>query len=490
MESQGLTHHQLFAKTFKPTDSTIFKSVEHVPETITHGCYVPQPLSKLVKCGAKHLEEGFPTIKGDPRTLNFITQYKDAYKKHLHQRVQPVGKHFSSITIGDPGKGSETKTMYRASYPQLNLTSFRREPKKKDNTVLNQSDVFKRGLTSTFKDDFRAHKVDLQGISSQQFTGHQRATSNFQPKISIQSLEDIPKSMTQASFIPHPPSKLVKPKVSHLEEGFPTIKGDLRALNFLSQYKDTYRKHLVQPVELAERHYSSVCMGNPAKGSETQTSYSSAFPQISVNSPTKPIIQDELRPRYDYKDSWATSFRDEFKSHKVEPIVIVKPAQCASYLPFVDTNKEQSGEKIHVTTNSIFFSSNGSQPPTSLPDPGLITKSNVYFGPESVSTESYKPQKTEQSIQQEVDQPKVTTYPKSNILTGPDLGPKITITMAEYKPKKITLQQQCESQQKTNFKFPLGDMDFSTNHKDDYIVRPLFPPPAQYDQRYSNVKLR
>lgn len=38
------------------------------------------------------VEEGFPTIKGDPRTFNFITQYKDAYKKHLHQRVQPVGK--------------------------------------------------------------------------------------------------------------------------------------------------------------------------------------------------------------------------------------------------------------------------------------------------------------------------------------------------------------------------------------------------------------
>lgn len=55
MESQGLTRHQLFAKTFKPTDATIFKSVEHFPETITHGSYVPQPLSKLVKCGAKHL---------------------------------------------------------------------------------------------------------------------------------------------------------------------------------------------------------------------------------------------------------------------------------------------------------------------------------------------------------------------------------------------------------------------------------------------------
>lgn len=38
-----------------------------------------------------------------------------------------------------------------------------------------------------------------------------------------------------------------------VEEGFPTIKGDLRALNFLSQYKDVYKKHLVQPVELAER---------------------------------------------------------------------------------------------------------------------------------------------------------------------------------------------------------------------------------------------
>lgn len=56
-----------------------------------------------------------------------------------------------------------------------------------------------------------------------------------------------------------------------------------------------------------------------------------------------------------------------------------------------------------------------------LPDPDLITKSNVYFGPESVSKESYKPHKTEQNIQQEIEQPKVVTYPESNILTGPGM---------------------------------------------------------------------
>ncbi|XP_043986376.1 uncharacterized protein si:dkey-13m1.5 isoform X1 [Gambusia affinis] len=490
MESEELTRHQLFVKKFKPTDETIFKSVEHFPETITHASYVPKPLSKLVKCGVKHLEEGFPTIKGDPRAFKFTTEYEDVYKKHLHQRVQPVEKHYSTVNIGDPRKGSETKTMYRASYPKLNLSSFHREPKKKDNKVLNPSDVFNGPWSSIFKDDFRAHKVDLQGISSHKFTGLQRATSNFQPKIAVPSQQDIPISMTQASFIPHPPSKLVKPKVSHLEEGFPTIRGDQHDVNFLSQYRDAFRKHLVQPVELAERHYSSVCMGNPAKGSETETSYSWAFPQISVNSPVKPIIPDESRRRYDDKNTWATS-RDDFKSHKVAPIVLAKRVQNVSSLPFVDTNKDQSREKIPFTTNSIFFShQNGSQPPMTLPDPDLITKSNVYFGPESVSKESYKPHKTEQNIQQEIEQPKVVTYPESNILTGPDLEPKITMTMADFKAKKITQQPQCESQQTTNLKFPLGDVSYNTSHKDEYITRPLFPRPAQYDQRYSQVKLR
>ncbi|XP_008404845.1 uncharacterized protein LOC103463338 isoform X1 [Poecilia reticulata] len=488
MESQGLTRHQLFVKTFKPTDATIFKSMEHFPETITHATYVPQPLSKFVKPGVKHLEEGFPTIKGDLRNFNFTSHYKDVYKKHLLHRVQPVGKHYSTIIMGDPGKRSETKTVYTASYPYLNLSSYRREPKKKDSKVLITSDVFKDCWTSTFKDDFKAHKIDLQGTSSKDMTRLQRATSDFQPKMNIQSVEDIPISMTQASFIPHPPSKLVIPKVSHLEEGFPTIQGDQRTLKFLSEYKDTYRKHLVQPVELAERHYSSVCMGNPAKGSETLTSYSSAYPQISVNSPVKPIYQNEVRPRYDYKERWTTC-RDDFKPHTVEPIVLLKHHQRTSSLPF-GTNKEQSGENIPLTTNNIFFSSNGSRPPVCLPDPDLMTKSNVYFGPESESKESYKPQETEQNIQQKVDQPQITTYPNSHILTGPDLGPKITITMADYKPKKITRQQPCESQIKTNFKFPLGDMNFSTTHKDDYIVRPLFPLPTPYDQRHSQVKLR
>ncbi|XP_054904780.1 uncharacterized protein si:ch211-198o12.4 isoform X2 [Poeciliopsis prolifica] len=484
MESQGMSGRQLLVKKFKPTDTTIFKTMEDIPETVTHASYVPKPLSKLVRCGPKHLEEGFPTIKGDPRTFNFTTHYKDIFKKHLHQRVQPVRKHYSTVIIGDPEKGSETKTIYGESYPYLNLSSFHKQPKKKDNQVLNPSDVFNGSWISTFKDDFRGHKVDLQGISSQD-TSILRATSDFQPKLSVLTEQDFPISMTHASFIPHPPSKLVKPKVSHLEEGFPTIRGDLRALNFLSQYKDTFRRHFVQPIELAERHYSSVCMGDPAKSSEKQTSYSSAFPQISVNSPTKPIRQDELRRRYDYKNDWATSFREDFKPHRVEPIVQVNQVQKVSSLPF---DKERSAEDIPLTTNNIFYSSKGSQLPISLPDLDLITKSNVYFGPESESKESYK--KTEERIQQAVDQPKPVSYPKSYILTGPDLEPKISMTMADFKPKKITQQPQCESQRSTNFKFPLSDMSFSTNYKDDYIVRPLFPPPTPFDQRHSNVKLR
>ncbi|KAK5599526.1 hypothetical protein CRENBAI_019966 [Crenichthys baileyi] len=268
------------------------------------------------------------------------------------------------------------------------------------------------------------------------------SVTSFQPaNTKIQSVERVPESTTHATFIPHPLSPLVKAKVKHLEDGFPTIKGDPSPFTFVSQYSDTFKRLMGQPAQPVEKHCSSVCMGNPAKSTQRKTTYTASYLQPSV---------------------------------------------CRG-----DTDKERNAERMSVTTNKFFFSDPiGPYSLLCLPDPDMITKSQVQFGPTSPSGQSYTTTTSEQYSKKEGCQAKPAINPRSNILSGPEHGPHISTSMAEYIPLKSSKQGMCQTQQKTNLKFPLSKTHFSTTHSEDYTAKPLILQRSACDQFCSHFMLK
>ncbi|XP_021162964.1 uncharacterized protein LOC105938300 isoform X2 [Fundulus heteroclitus] len=291
------------------------------------------------------------------------------------------------------------------------------------------------------------------------------------PNRKIQLVERVPESPAQASFIPHPVSPSVK--VKHLEDGSPTIKGDPRLSNFVSHYNDTFKRHIVQPTQPVQKPSSSIRMGCPGKSSERKTTYKTMYCQPVVCRSEK--VKNELvhKPTPVYQDSWTTTFRDSFKSHKPEPIVHVKQEKNVSSFPRGDTDKKRNAERMSFTTNKFFFSDEGTYSRLCLPDPDLITKSRVQFGPSSLSDQIYRTTTSEQYSIKKAERPKPVVYPKSNILSGPKHEPYISTSAADYIPLNISKPRQCQTQQKTSIKFPLSVAHFSTTNREHFTAKPL-----------------
>ncbi|XP_047231654.1 uncharacterized protein LOC124874360 [Girardinichthys multiradiatus] len=318
------------------------------------------------------------------------------------------------------------------------------------------------------------------------------SVTSFQPtNAKIQSVERFPESTTHATFIPHPLSPLVKAKVKHLEDGFPTIKGDPRTFSFLSQYNDTFKRLMGQPAQPVEKHCSSVCIGNPTKSTQRETTYTASYLQPPVCRPQQTKDQLVFKPRNFYKDCWTTTFREDFKSHKHEPVVQVQTSRNVTSVSRGDTDKERNAERMSVTTNKFFFSDPiGPYSLLCLPDPDMITKSQVHFGPTSPSGQSYTTTTSEQYNKKEGGRAKPAINPRSNILSGPEHGPHISTSMADYIPLKSSKQGMCQTQQKTNLKFPLSKTHFSTTHSEDYTAKPLILQRSARDQFCSHFMLK
>ncbi|XP_073332591.1 uncharacterized protein [Pagrus major] len=68
------------------------QQVEKTPESTNQASFTPQHGSPVVKATVKHLEEGFPTIKGDGCHRNFVSQYGNTYQGAWSRAAQPVEK--------------------------------------------------------------------------------------------------------------------------------------------------------------------------------------------------------------------------------------------------------------------------------------------------------------------------------------------------------------------------------------------------------------
>ncbi|XP_026179263.1 uncharacterized protein LOC117152616 [Mastacembelus armatus] len=133
----------------------------------------------------------------------------------------------------------------------------------------------------------------------------------------IEQVEKHPESTNKATFTPHHVSPVIKATVKHLEEGFPTIKGDKRHCSFVSQCNNTFRGAWGRAAQPVHKHCSSVALGDVVKIVERETSYTASFTQPTFRRNT-PVVKEHLKINFgNFKDSWSSTSKETFCYHKL-----------------------------------------------------------------------------------------------------------------------------------------------------------------------------
>ncbi|XP_044056382.1 uncharacterized protein si:dkey-13m1.5 [Siniperca chuatsi] len=308
----------------------------------------------------------------------------------------------------------------------------------------------------------------------------------------IQQVDKIPESTNKASFIPHHGSHVVKATAKHLEEGFPTIKGDRRHRNFVSQYNKTFLGAWSRAAQSVEKHTSSVAMGDPVKIAERETTNVASFSRPTVCSP--PVVKERLKLNLGNfsKDSWSCTSREAFCYHKLgDPVILTRGNQNFSSLPKGDTDMRRNKDRMSTTTNRISFSDlNHTECPVHVPGPDLMTKSHVQFSPPYLSGLYYTTTTKEHYSKQDRERARPVIQLPSNILSGPEHGLSLSTTKSDYLPLKTCRQIPCLSQQRTNIRFPLDHQHFSTTHSEDYTAKPFILQRPGCSQLFSHFVIK
>ncbi|XP_076581947.1 uncharacterized protein LOC143317992 [Chaetodon auriga] len=292
----------------------------------------------------------------------------------------------------------------------------------------------------------------------------------------IQQVEKLPQSTSKASFTPHHGCPVVKAMVKHLEEGFPTIKGDGQHCSFVSQYSNTFQGAWSSAAQSVEKHTSSVAMGDPEKIAERETTNAASFKRPTVCRPL--VVKEHLKLNLgnSCEDSWSSTSREAFCYHKLGecPVVLTKRNPNSSSLPRGDTDRKRNKERMSVTTNRISFSDlNHTENPVYVPKPELITKSHVQFSPSCLSGLYYTTTAKEHYSKQDGEPARPAMQLPSNILSGPEHGLSLSTTKTDYIPLKTCRQTASLAQQRSNIRFPLVHQHFGTTHSEDYTAKPL-----------------
>ncbi|XP_051233428.1 uncharacterized protein si:dkey-13m1.5 [Dicentrarchus labrax] len=305
----------------------------------------------------------------------------------------------------------------------------------------------------------------------------------------IQQLEKLQESTTRASFTLHRGSPVVKVKVKHLEEGFPTIKGDKRQHSFVSEYDKTFQGAWSRAAQSVDKHTSSVPMGDPVKIVERKTTHAASFSQPNACRP--PVVKERLKLNLGHfsQDSWSSTSKETFCHHKLrDPVVLIKRNHNSSYLPKGDTDMSRNKERLSVTTNRVEFSELNQTHPVYGPGHDLITKSHVHFSPGHLSREYYTTTVQEHYSKQDGERARPVVQQLSNILSGPEHDLSHSTTKSDYVPVQICRQAPYQSQQRSNFKFPQAHLLFSTTHSEEFIPQPLTlqcPGPSLYTSHFA-----
>ncbi|KAL7397247.1 hypothetical protein ABVT39_019155 [Epinephelus coioides] len=291
----------------------------------------------------------------------------------------------------------------------------------------------------------------------------------------IQHVETLPESTSKASFTPHHHCPVVKAASKHLEEGFPTIKGDRRHQRFASEYNDTFQGAWTRAAKPVEKP-SSVALGDPAKIVERETTHAASFIRPTVCRYRPPVVKEPLKLDLGKfsKDLWLSTTRETFGHHNLgDPVVVMRRNRNSSSLPKGDTDSRRNKERMSVTTNSISFSDSHTERPVYVLGADLMTNSHVQFSPPCLSGLYYTTTAKEHYSKQDGERARPAIQLPSNILSGPGHKWKSSTTKTDYIPLKVCRQTPCPSMQGSNIRFPLDRQHYSTTHSKDYTAKPL-----------------
>ncbi|GAA6235333.1 uncharacterized protein LOC108896134 [Lates japonicus] len=300
----------------------------------------------------------------------------------------------------------------------------------------------------------------------------------------IEQEEKFPESTNKATFTLHHGSPVIKPTVKHLEEGFPTIKGDGCHRNIISQYKDSFQGAWSQAAQLMDKP-SSVSMGDPVKIVERETTHAASFSRPTPCS--QPVVKHRLKLNLGNfsKAPWSSTSKEAFCYHKIgDPVVLTRGTQQYSSFPKGDTDMSRNKERMSVTTTRISFSElNHTEHPVYAPGPELMTKSNVQFSPHRLSGQYYTTTTKEHYGKQEGERARPAIQLPCKILSGSEPALTLSTSKAHFLPFKARKQTPCLSQQRSHIRFPLAEQHFRTTHSEVYTAKPLTlqcPANSQY----------
>ncbi|XP_047443631.1 uncharacterized protein si:dkey-13m1.5 [Mugil cephalus] len=342
-------------------------------------------------------------------------------------------------------------------------------------------------LQTNFKMGADLRNVDFGTTHSQNFQLRplQPPRTQIRPTLitkKIPHMEKLPESTFQASFVPHRDCPVVKSTVKHLEKGSPAVKGDGRHHSFATQYNNNFQGVWSGAAQSYKKHTSSVPMGNPEKLLERKTTHAASFIRPAVcRSPLSHVVKQSLKLNLGNfsKDSWSSTSKEDYRYHKlVDPDVLAKRSNTLSSFPKGDTDAQRNKDRMSVTISRLSFSDRShTRHPMTVPGPDLMTKSNVQFSESSLSGLYYTTTAKEHYNKKDRAPAKASTLNPSYILRGPEHGPCLSTTMADFlpwktcKPVMITYQPQHE----THVRFPLVEQNFSTTSRDDYTAKSLRP---------------
>ncbi|XP_034439654.1 uncharacterized protein LOC117760616 isoform X1 [Hippoglossus hippoglossus] len=289
-----------------------------------------------------------------------------------------------------------------------------------------------------------------------------------------QHVEKLPESTNRSTFTPHHSPSIVKATAKHLD-GFPTIKGDERHRSFVSHYNDTFQGAWSRAAQPVDQHSSSVIIGDPVTTVERETTHSASFSRPTACRPR--VVKEHLKINLGNfsKNPWSSTSKETYCPHKLGgPVVLTRRNKTSSSLPSGDTDTSRNRERMSLTTNRVSFSDpTPPQPPVYVHGSDLMTKSNVQFSPALTSGLYYTTTAKHHYGRKQVELARPAIQFRSNILTGPEPGPNLSTTQADFLPLRACKQTPCLLLQQSHIRFPLAEPHFSTTHSEDYTFKPL-----------------
>ncbi|KAI3368614.1 hypothetical protein L3Q82_025618, partial [Scortum barcoo] len=312
----------------------------------------------------------------------FSTRFQEDFKPHSSKRREPVRQlPPAQMDHRDTAHIKEYQTEMKASYhshPLPKTTHTAQWPTLCTNFKMH-ADLREETFLTTQSQEFQPRP----------FQPPPAPIPLLEATKKIQQVEKTLETTNRAFFPTHRCSPIVKATVKHLEEGFPTIKGDRCHRTSVSEYNDVFQGTRSRAAQSVKKHTSSVSMGNPVKIAETETTHAASFSWPIVCRPS--MVKDRLTLNLGNfsEDSWVSTSREAFCYHKPgesDPVVPARRNRNYSSLPKGDTDVRRNKEMMSVTINRISFPDlKNTERPVYVPGPDLLTRSHVQFSPARLS---------------------------------------------------------------------------------------------------------